>query len=595
MRIVSRALLIAVSLTVATVAPALAQSIDYVVRFPDRERNLVEVEATIPTGGAREVVLFMPVWTPGSYLVREFARNVQEIEARTGETSLPLEKITKNRWRVQTGGARQFTLRYRLYARELSVRTNFVESRFAILNGASTFITRVDALRLPHRVRLELPSDWTRSASAMPSSSSDSYTASDYDQLVDSPIVAGDLDIREIRAGGATHHLVSFGDLRFVDMAMVTRDIERIAREHFVMWRSLPYDHYWIFNAVVEASGGLEHADSTLIMTNRFLTRSRASYVRWLETVAHEFSHVWNVKRLRPAALTQYDYENESYTRELWFAEGITDYYGSLLPSRAGVFTEDEYLSSLSQQIRTLETTPGRELQSLEDSSFDAWIRAYRPDENSPNVSVSYYTKGHVVAFLLDAAIRRETRNMRSLDDVMRLAHERLIDRGISRQTFESILAEVGSKELVPLARHMLTTTAALGYRPALEYFGLRFRADPSPSRADLGITTSVANGRISVRTPLREGAAWKAGLQSEDEILAIDRVRVLPEALDSRLWSYAPGDRIEVLVARRGAIIEIPVVLGATSSSSWRLEPDPGASPVQLANRAAWMGGSGR
>lgn len=572
---------------------AAAQSIDYVVSFPDRHHNLVDVDATIPTGGAAEVVLFMPVWTPGSYLVREFERNVQEIRASANGRPLTIEKVAKNRWAVRPEGAGTIRLQYRLFAREMSVRTNYVEPRFAILNGAATFITRLDALSLPHTVRIDLPSDWNRAASGMPSPAPQTFRARDYDHLVDSPIVAGTLDVRQFSISGTPHYVVSFGDLRFADLSRIAKDVEAVARQNYVFWRELPYESYWLLNAMVDGSGGLEHENSTLIMTNRFLTRSRTTYVNWLETVSHEIFHAWNVKALRPAGLLDIDYENEEYTTELWFAEGFTDYYGALLVKRAGLMTEDEYLASLSQQIRNLQGTPGRERQSAELASYDAWIRFYRPDENSPNVAVSYYTKGHVIAFVLDAAIRSSTAGVRSLDDMMRRVWQRQRASGITRQAIEKALAEIGSPDLVPLLRQMTTSTYELDYDIPLDLYRLRFRPSSSTT-AGLGMTTTDSSGRLLIRTPMRGGAAWKAGLQPEDEIVAIDGVRLTPGELNERLTRYRPSDEVQLLIARRGTMMTLPVTLEESAQSTWQLEHEPTATAGQRARREEWLGDQG-
>ena len=371
--------------------PDAAQAaITYTMRFPDAARHYVDVEASYPTGGQKRIELMMAVWTPGSYLVREYARHVEALEVVSPAGGTAPVKTRKNRWAVATGGAARVSVRYRVYGREMSVRTNWVEAGFALLNGAPTYLTLVGGLQRPHQVTLELPQGWTRAMSGLTEASGRAHTfiASDFDTLVDSPIVAGDLAVYEFTRSGKPHYLVNVNEGGNWDGARAIGDVERIVAEHERMWGSLPYEKYVFINMITEAGGGLEHANSTVLMTSRWAMGTRDSYVSWLNLVSHEFFHVWNAKRLRPAALGPFDYETENYSPSLWVSEGFTSYYGDLLVARAGLTWEPEYLSLLSNDIRTLETTPGRLVQPVTQSSYDAWIKQYRPDENSPNTSL---------------------------------------------------------------------------------------------------------------------------------------------------------------------------------------------------------------
>jgi predicted metalloprotease with PDZ domain len=333
---------------------------------------------------------------------------------------------------------------------------------------------------------------------------------------------------------------------------------------------------------ITEAGGGLEHKNSTLLMTNRWTTRTRKAYLSWLELCSHEFFHTWNVKRLRPIELGPFDYQHEVYTRSLWIAEGFTDYYGELLVHRAGLSTRAEYLEALSNQIETLQTTPGRLVQSAADASFDAWIKQYRPDENSPNVSISYYTKGAVIAFLLDGRIRKATNGAKSLDDVMRAAYQKYSGpRGYTPEQFRELAESVSGLELDGFWASAIEGTGELDYADALDAFGLRFKAptaptDDKPAKAWLGVTTRIDGGRLLVSQVRRGTPGYEAGLNVDDEILAIDDYRVRADRLESRLEQYRPGDRVSLLVARREQLMRLDVQLGTEPPKSWRLEPNP-------------------
>ena len=419
------------------------------------------------------------------------------------------------------------------------------------------------------------------------------YRAPDFDTLVDSPILLGNPAVYEFTVDGKRHYLVNEGEGGVFEGARAAKDLEAIVREQQRFWGSLPYDKYLFLNVITEASGGLEHLNSTVLMTSRWATRSRRSYVAWLELASHELFHAWNVKRLRPVELGPFDYENEVHTRSLWMAEGVTDYYADMLVRRAGLATREEILDSLSTKIEELQTTPGRTVQSAELASFDAWIKYYRPDENSPNVSVSYYTKGAVVAFLLDAKIRDATKGARSLDDVMRAAYAKYAGpRGFTPDEFRQIAESVAGTSLRAFWDGAIAGISELDYKEALDTFGLRFRAGVSAAaRPWLGITTRIDAGRLLVSQVRRDTPALAAGLNVDDEILAIDDFRVRADGWDARLQQYKPGDRVQILIARRDQLIRVPVTFGTEPPREWRLEVNAAPTDAQKVRFADWLG----
>lgn len=576
--------------------------IRYDLRVPAPQTHYVEVDASVPTGGRPAVELMMAVWTPGSYLVREYARHVEAVTAWTaaGEP-LPVTKCAKNRWRVETGGQPRVRVSYRVYGREMAVRTNWIDAGFALLNGAPTFLTLAGDHHRPHEVVITLPESWTESVTTLPAlpGGPHRYVAPDYDTLVDSPIVLGNPVTHRFVVEGTPLALVNIGDASLFDGARAARDLEAIVLEHRRLWGSLPYERYVFFNVITEAGGGLEHGDSSVLMTSRWATRTPKAYAAWLQLASHEHFHAWNVKRLRPVELGPFDYERENTTRGLWVAEGITDYYGDLAVCRAGLVDQSSYLDGLSEQIKTLQTTPGREVQPVDQASFDAWIRYYRPDENSPNVAISYYVKGHVLAWLLDVRLREMTGGAQSLEDVMREAYRRFAGpRGFTQADFQAVAEDVAGASLADFWAGGITGVAELDYAPALSLFGLRFKpedppkpgAAPAPPKAYLGLTTRVEAGRLLVSQVRRGTPAWGTGLNVDDELLAIDDVRVLADQLDTRLEQYAPGDRVVALVARRGRLERIALTLGSASAATWALEVDPNATDAQKASLAAWL-----
>jgi predicted metalloprotease with PDZ domain len=564
----------------------------HTVRFPEPQTHYLSVQARLPIGGESEVEIFLPVWTPGSYLVREYARNIEAISVSGAEGKpLPFAKSSKNRWRIRTEGADEILFAYRVYCREMSVRTNWVEDSFALINGAPTFVTLAGRLAWPQEVQLELPPQWKTAITGLPEIGPHQYLAEDYDTLVDSPILCGNPQVYGFEVDGIPHSLVNEGEHGVWDGARSAADAETLVRRHREMWGALPYRKYVFLNLLTETSGGLEHRNSACLMTSRWATRTRKGYLGWLSLVSHEFFHVWNIKRLRPVELGPFDYENENYTRSLWIAEGITDYYGPLTVRRAGLSSADEYLTSLSESIHTLQSTPGRKVQSAEQSSWDAWIKLYRPDENSVNTTISYYTKGAVVAWLLDARIRR-TAGGRSLDDLMRLAYERYSgERGFTPEQFQALAAEIAGVPVEEFFRRAVESTEELDYAEALDWFGLGFKgSDASKTGASIGCVTRIDKGRLMVTRVPRETPAWESGINVDDEIIAIDDIRVRPDHFSQRLESYRPGDRVSILLARRELLMRLDLTLG-NEPARWQLQIRPDATETQKQNLASWLG----
>ena len=354
-------------------------------------------------------------------------------------------------------------------------------------------------------------------------------------------------------------------------------------REDAKVWGGLPYENYLFLNMLTGGGGGMEHSNSTALMSTRWNTRTRRNYLRWLGLASHEFFHAWNVKRLRPVELTPGEYETEPYTTSLGIAEGFTSYYAPVMIHRAGLSTEEELLASLSHAIRELQTTPGRLVQSLSMSSFDTWIKFYHPDENSENTAISYYTKGEVAGFLLDARVRGDTHGDKTLDNVMRLALERN-PSGYTPAAFRAAASEVAGTDLSGWFTGVFDSTAELDYREALDWFGLRFAEEHAGPEAWLGADTKVEDGRLMVTAIPRGTPAYEAGLDTGDEIVGFGDFRVRPNDWDTELRNFRPGDRLVLWLSRRGRMVRVTAMLGREPGADWNLEV-----AGQSAHRAAW------
>jgi len=577
------------------------RAIEHTLRFEDAQNHYFSVESVFPAEG-EELELMLAVWTPGSYLVREYARHFENVRATDLEGNpLTLEKVRKNRWVVRAEEGElppRVVVRFEAYANELTVRTNFVDADFASIHGAPTYLTIVDDLARPHDVRFELPETWSGSYTGLAPVRGEEhrYAARDYDELVDSPVVLGNPSVVRMQVGGTPHYLVSVDGHGVFDEEKAAADIRRIIAAEQRFWGVVPYERYYFLNLLTGGGGGLEHRNSTQIIGDRWITENEEQYRRWLGLVSHEFFHTWNVKLLRPEPLGPFDYENENYVRDLWVVEGITSYYDDLLLRRAGVLTREQYLAVLTETIERQQSAWGRRVQSLSESSFDAWIKYYRPDENFSNARISYYRKGTLVAWLLDMEIRRVTENEQSLDDVMRLMYERFPseDRGFTPEEFRAVAAEIAEVDLAPFFRAAVDGTGELDYEAGLRVVGLQFEKpesddeeseDQGPRPAHLGLS---AEGNI-VRSVEREGPAWEAGVNPGDELIAIDGERITD--LDAHLGLLHAGDEVELLVARRGRLRTLEVTLGAPASNDWTVEVNPDASPAVRRVYESWVG----
>ena len=567
-----------------------AAAVQYRISFREATSHRVEIELSTETAGKSEIELMMPVWTPGSYLVREYARQVEQISAANGVTnaSLAIRKSDKNHWVVSCDGATEVNVRYSLYCREMSVRTNWVESDFAFLTGAATFLTRSDMLNHPHHVRIDALPNWPNIATSLKATNPRdpwSRTAKNFDELVDSPIAIGNIDIQTFEIGGATHHLATVGADGLWDTATAVKDVAKIVEHEQNFWKQTPYQEYWFINLATEAGGGLEHDNSCVLMTGRWSQRQKSKYQDWLSLVAHEFFHTWNVRRLRPKALMQYDYNHEQYMQELWIAEGLTSYYDELIIARTGQIKPKEYLDRLSKGIASVQAAPGRMTQSLSDSSFDTWIKFYRPDENANNSRVSYYAKGELIGLLLDVEIRSKTNHQKSLDDVMRLLWKDHRELGYSNEDFAKIVGKVSGTSYDSWLAKALDSTEELDYSKLLNVVGLEWKSrDPDKDKdavtsdkppfgnVYVGMDLKLDQGRTMIDKVSRGSPAGVAGIQSGDELIGFDGYRVGQENWSDRLSFYRPGEVRICLISRRGKLVELPVKLGSMPEKLWTL-----------------------
>lgn len=552
--------------------------INYTVSMPKPWTHLLEVEMRLDWAQMPEKTeLKMPVWTPGSYLVREYARHVQEFDVKdAGGNALAWRKINKNTWQIDTKGAKTITASYKVYSNELTVRTNELNDEHAFFTPAALLFFPKDHLKAASTIKVNPFGNW-KVATGLPkvAGQTNTFRAENFDVLYDSPFEVSDYKEINFTVQGKPHRYVVTGEGNY-DLKRMAEDSAKIIEECYKIFGDLPYDDY-TFIVNLRGGGGLEHLNSTALQWNRFGFKPQARYTGFLSLVAHEFIHLWNVKRIRPDALGPFDYENENYTKLLWVAEGATSYYESVLLRRAGLISEREMLDGKADMFRQLQARPGRFETSLEDSSFDAWIKYYRQDENSVNNQISYYDKGDIVNMMLDITIRTSSNGTKSLDDVMRYLYEEFAKKGknYSPEDYQKVSEMMAGKSLEDFFTKYVRGTEEIDYNGILNGIGLQVVVDNSAERrAYIGADFAEAGDRLTIRSIPADTPAYEQGLNTGDQIVAIDGYRASQSFMTSYLGEKKPGDKVKLMLFRFDKMREIDFTLGKNIRKGYDIAP---------------------
>ncbi|MFL6211117.1 MAG: M61 family metallopeptidase [Pyrinomonadaceae bacterium] len=600
-------------LVLCTVAPAQTRGtttaptpdIAYTVSMPEPHTHLLQVElrvrasATLPA----QLDLVMPVWTPGSYLIREFERHVQDFAATDAAgKQLAWRKLNKDTWRVETTGGREVRVSYRVYANELTVRTNELNDQHAFWNSAALLLYPAGSLRAPSTLHV-VPFDNWKVATGLPEvrGQQNTFRAENFDILYDSPVEVSNFRVLTFDVRNVPHRIVIDGEGNY-EPERLRRDVQKIVEAAAAVMGELPYhDYTFLYHLRATGGGGLEHLNSTAIIAQRFSFRPETSYRGFLATTAHEFFHAWNVKRIRPDVLGPFDYTQENYTRLLWVAEGITSYYENILLRRAGLISDKDYLDKLARDIQAFQRQPGRLKMSAEESSFDAWIKQYRPDENSINSSISYYDKGALLGALLDLEIRRRSNDAKSLDDVMRYLYTEFYkkDRNYTPEDFQRTCEQMAGGSLDDFFRRFVRGREELDYNAAFNSAGLQLlttvvRPDghtPDP-RAFFGATLRQDGDRLTVVNVPSDTPAYEQGINAGDQIIALDGMRAgTLDSFNARVAERKPGDEIQLTLFRADDLRTFRIKLGGRVEESYRIVPGKNPTPEQARVYQAWLG----
>jgi predicted metalloprotease with PDZ domain len=573
-----------------------AAPVRYEVDLSDRTQHLVRVTLRVPADLAPGGRLVLPVWTPGSYVVRDYVHHVQWIEAADEDGSdVVLTSDTLTSWRLPEDAAGEVTVVYELYANDLSVRTNHVDDHHALLIPAATFVYVEGGEDRPHEVRIPAPAGERVHALLPEAGEPDTFVAEHRDHLVDSAFEVGDHPHVDVEVAGALHRFVWSGHGGRPDLDRLAGEIEAIATSTIALFDGeLPVDRYtFLCVGWDQGGGGLEHREGSVLQIPIRAFQEPDLLARFQSLIAHEYLHLWNVKRLVPAALVRPDYEHPTRSASLWVAEGWTAYYDELLPMRAGVWTVRRFLDTLRDTYqRIVHQTPGALLQPLRQASMDAWTKHYVRDENSPNVMTDYYGHGSLVAAEIDLRMRAADPSGDGLDEVLRLLWRRHADtaEGYTEGDVVAAVAETGGDALADLVEQRVGTAVLPDLEDVVGEVGLRWKDEEGPRAPHLGAITQDADGGVTITSVLRDGPAWRAGITGGDRLVAIDGRVVGRGELEAVLGTHEAGQEVEVTMTRGPRLLALPVTL-AEPIPARRLVAADSATDAQREAFRRWTG----
>ncbi|MBM4169987.1 MAG: M61 family metallopeptidase [Ignavibacteria bacterium] len=580
-----------------TLTFAQSPTIRYNLSMSQPWTHLYEVQITfdrLPAGDAT-VDLVLPVWRTGRYIIFDFAGSVQEFQSLdAGGNRLGWEKSDKSTWRVRKGKSRTVQVQYTVYANEFDLRTKGLNDEYGFLDGITAFMYIEKYRYIPVTLVVTPYSTWhvTTGLDAVPGKPNH-FTASNYDHLADSPLFIGNQKDYEFEVGEKKHVLSILGEGNYKSQDLID-DIAKIVQAHLDFWGSLPYNRYvFMLHLSSLGGGGTEHINSTIMGTRPFVFSNPNQYRGFLGLVAHEYFHTWNVKQIRPRAISPYHYSKENYIKELWIAEGTTSYYGPIMLLKAGFVSADRLIEGLGRQIMGDRTRPGNAIQSATESSFDAWIKFWKPTPHSYNAESDYYDKGSDISLLLDLEIRHRSANKHSLDDVMRELYRRFPwnGTGYTVDDFQKIAERFAGSSLNEFFASFVHGTAPLEWERGLSYVGLDVHAKLDSGQAYLGIHMADRGDRTLLTRVVAGSPAHQAGLNADDELVALNGYRVRSQDVTARLADFKPGGVVTITVFRDDRLREFRVTLSTPPVPSYTVSKSKTATPLQKSIFESWTG----
>lgn len=573
--------LLLLTLFISTLLQINAQEITYTLSMPRPQNHYFEVEMDVKNFNETTFDVKMPVWAPGSYLVREFSKNVNLVKAFNAKgESLPVTKKSKNAWTITKGKSENVKIKYEVYAFELSVRTSFLDLTHGFVSGSGVFMY-IDQLKnipgkldiLPYKDFKKISTSLSKASEGMTGDGKQGFKFSNYDELADCPIEIGNQTEFDFKAAGVNHSVAIYGAGNY-EIETLKKDMAKIVEMATAVFGENPNKNYtFIIHNVVNGQGGLEHTNSTTLSVNR-RTYQGAAYMDFLSLVAHEYFHLWNVKRIRPLELGPFNYDEENYTSLLWVMEGFTSYYDELLLRRAGYYSEDTYISKLQSSLNYVEGSVGSRVQPVAHASFDAWIKAYRPTENSANTSMTYYTRGALLAALMDAQIISKFNGTKCLDHFLQMLYTDFYkkqNRGFTESEFEKAFSTFMQEDMTGFFKNYVYDTKVPDYATVFDKIGVTI-VYTGANKANFGATFSQAGGKVLVKSIRAESAAEWAGLSVNDEVIGLNGYRVSQSELESVLNGMSVGDEINLLISRDDILLELKAKMGSYEKPSYKI-----------------------
>ncbi|MDZ7267425.1 MAG: PDZ domain-containing protein [candidate division KSB1 bacterium] len=607
----TRWMLMTLSLVVSAAA---APTLRYTVDVTDRRHHFLDLTITIEDFAERVLEFAMPAWSPGRYVIYDFAKNVSQVRAADEHGNpLAVERLDKQTWRLHKGKARRCELRYRVFANTLSGTFSQANEEHVHLSGASVFMYAVNYKHLPIMLVMPPPADWQVATGLSRAAAANTYFAPNYDILIDCPVEMGNFQQREFELYGKKHFVVVHNDGRGQNLEPLVRDLQAIVRTaERILRRGLPYEQYWFlchFAPHLTTGDGMEHLNTAqLIVTSELadMTANAAdhNYERLLLLAAHEFFHTWNVKRIRPAGLGPFDYSREVYSRNLWIAEGLTSYYAPLILKRMGFYTEREFLARLAAEIAAFEQHPGARQESAETTSMLTWLFLRTPipldDTRVKQHFTSYYNHGAVLGMLLDLEIRQRSNNRRSLDDVLATLYDRffvcppesyyLQGKGYTAADFQQVVEEMAGVSLDDFFAAFVRGTQAVDYNRFLQHAGLQLKVLEHSRPADVGLAWQ-AGGELVVAEVTLGSVADQAGLERGDKILAVNQREAFAANWEDLFAELASGAPVKFLFERRGRLREAATTYRPGRGFTYEIVPLVSATSSARELKDKWLG----
>lgn len=571
-----------------------AQEIKYNLKMTKPQNHYFQVEMELMNFKEKDLEIKMPVWAPGSYLIREFSKNVDLVIAvDENGLSLPIKKTSKNTWKITKGKAKKVVVKYEVYAFELTVRTSFLDLTHGFVSGSGVFMyvnnhkERKGKLEVfPYKDFEKVTTSLPKAAESITKDGSVMFEFENYDQLADCPIEIGNHELFYFTAAGVNHTVAIYG-IGNHEVKKLKTDMARIVETATAVFGENPNkDYTFIIHNVVDGQGGLEHTNSTTLSVNRW-TYEGSQYIGFLSLVAHEYFHLWNVKRIRPIELGPFNYEEENYTTLLWVMEGFTSYYDELLLLRAGYYDQDEYLSKLQSTINYVEGSVGTRVQPVAHASFDAWIKAYRPNENSSNTTMTYYSRGQMLAALIDAKIIAKHNGTKCLDHFLQLLYAKYykkLNRGFTEDEFKKELEMLLGENLDDFFKKYINGTEIAPLNEVFSAVGVMVETLES-NKPNFGASLKQDGGKVIVRSIRSGSAAENAGLSVNDEIIGCNGFRVDQRSFEDFLSALNAGGEINLLVSRDQILFEIKAVMSIYSKPVFNFQMSSDPEKIKLRN----------